>query len=194
MTRKFLNLFAVNDSGESQGSKEAKDEQGNEPALKSNLPPSSPDRQPEKPDGPPDLDELWRDFNNRLSSYFGAKDNANPLSRYAGYVVVILAFVLLWLGSGFYVVPEGRTGVIKTFGKDASPASEGFHWHQPWPIQSVELDPLPASASVAKPVEPVATAPAQSASAPKTAAPNGAPTARPEVKRDLLRSRDRESR
>ena len=132
---------------------------------------------------------LWRDFNNRLSSYFGAKENANPLSRYAGYVVVILAFVMLWLGSGFYVVPEGRTGVIKTFGKDATPASEGLHWHQPWPIQSVELDPLPASAIVAKPAEPVATP-----SAPSASAPNSTPTARPEVKRDLLRSRDRESR
>ena len=189
MTRKFLNLFAVNDSGESQGSKEAKDEQGNEQALKSNLPPSSPDRQPEKPDGPPDLDELWRDFNHRLSGYFGAKENANPFSRYAGYVVIVLALILLWLVSGFYLVPEGRTGVIKTFGKDASPVSEGLHWHQPWPIQSVELDPLPIQT---KPVE--AQVPTSPVNAPAVTTPSNTPLKDPDVKRDLLRSRDRESR
>ncbi|QWD87665.1 protease modulator HflK [Polynucleobacter paludilacus] len=194
MTRKFLNLFAVNDSGDSQGSKEAKDEQGNEQALKTNLPPSSPNRQPEKPDGPPDLDELWRDFNNRLSSYFGAKDNANPLSRYAGYVVILLAVIMLWLGSGFYVVPEGRTGVIKTFGKDASPASVGFHWHQPWPIQSMELDPLPASASQAESAEQAVTEATPNENVPKVMTPNSTTTASPDVKRDLLRSRDRDSR
>jgi len=189
MTRKFLNLFAVNDSGESQGSKEAKDEQGNEQTFKSNLPPSSPNRQPEKPDGPPDLDELWRDFNNRLSSYFGAKENANPFSRYAGYVVILLAVIMLWLGSGFYVVPEGRTGVIKTFGKDATPASEGLHWHQPWPIQSVELDPLPIQTPPAE-----AQVAAPPVSAPAATTPSNTPPIDPDVKRDLLRSRDRESR
>jgi len=194
MTRKFLNLFAVNDSGESQGSKEAKDEQGNEQTFKSNLPPSSPNRQPEKPDGPPDLDELWRDFNNRLSSYFGAKENVNPFSRYAGYVVILLAVIMLWLGSGFYVVPEGRTGVIKTFGKDATPASEGLHWHQPWPIQSMELDPLPASASLTQSADQALTAPTPSENAPKAMTPNSPTIASPDVKRDLLRSRDRDSR
>lgn len=189
MTRKFLNLFAVNDSGESQGSKEAKDEQGNEQTFKSNLPPSSPNRQPEKPDGPPDLDELWRDFNNRLSSYFGAKENVNPFSRYAGYVVILLAVIMLWLGSGFYVVPEGRTGVIKTFGKDATPASEGLHWHQPWPIQSLELDPLPIQTTPAE-----AQVAAPPVSAPAATTPSNTPPMDPDVKRDLLRSRDRESR
>ena len=27
----------------------------------------------QRPDGPPDLDELWRDFNRKLSGLFGGK-------------------------------------------------------------------------------------------------------------------------
>ncbi|EIM31538.1 Bacterial membrane protein [Leptothrix ochracea L12] len=32
-----------------------------------------------RPDGPPDLDDLWRDFNQKLGGLFGAKrDNTPP--------------------------------------------------------------------------------------------------------------------
>lgn len=88
MTRKFLDLFSVNDPGwgnshNSGGSKDAKDGQANEQAPKvdpgnGNQPvetqPNNPSTPPTaKPDGPPDLDELWRDFNDRLAGIFGGK-------------------------------------------------------------------------------------------------------------------------
>ncbi len=88
MTRKFLDLFSVNDPGwgnshNSGGSKDAKDGQANEQAPKAdpgngNQPaetqPNNPSTPPAaKPDGPPDLDELWRDFNDRLAGIFGGK-------------------------------------------------------------------------------------------------------------------------
>jgi len=88
MTRKFLDLFSVNDPGwgnshNSGGSKDAKDGQANEQAPKAdpgngNQPvetqPNNPSTPPTaKPDGPPDLDELWRDFNDRLAGIFGGK-------------------------------------------------------------------------------------------------------------------------
>ena len=85
MMRKFLDLFSVNDPGWSNshnnGSKNAQDGQGNEQAPKvdpeqnkppNQSPPQSP-QQPAKPDGPPDLDELWRDFNDRIAGLFGGK-------------------------------------------------------------------------------------------------------------------------
>ncbi|MBU3541213.1 FtsH protease activity modulator HflK [Polynucleobacter sp. UB-Tiil-W10] len=93
MTRKFLDLFSVNDPGwgnshNSAGSKDAKDGQGGEQAPKSDSetnkpvetqPGSQPTNQPtnpvNKPDGPPDLDELWRDFNDRIAGIFGGKKN-----------------------------------------------------------------------------------------------------------------------
>ncbi|WP_408634165.1 hypothetical protein [Polynucleobacter necessarius] len=85
MTRKFSDLFSVNDPGwgnsHNGGSKDAKDGQGNEqvpkidpPAGESNKPPvTQPGSQPNKPDGPPDLDELWRDFNDRIAGLFDGK-------------------------------------------------------------------------------------------------------------------------
>ena len=87
MTRKFLDLFSVNDPGwgnshNSSGSKDAKDGQGVDQAPKADpetnkpvqTPPTSqPGNQQTKPDGPPDLDELWRDFNDRIAGIFGGK-------------------------------------------------------------------------------------------------------------------------
>ena len=84
--RKFLGLFSVNDPGwgnshNTGGSKDAKDGQGNEQAPKVDpdtkpveAPPTNqPGNQQAKPDGPPDLDELWRDFNDRIAGIFGGK-------------------------------------------------------------------------------------------------------------------------
>ena len=89
MTRKFLDLFSVNDPGwgnshNANGSKDAKDGQGNDQAPKADpgngnqpadaQPKNSPVSPPAaKPDGPPDLDELWRDFNDRIAGIFGGK-------------------------------------------------------------------------------------------------------------------------
>lgn len=85
MTRKFLDFFSVNDPGwgnshNSGGSKDAKDGQGSEQAPQSDpdtnqpvetQPGKQPASQPSKPNGPPDLDELWRDFNDRIAGIFG---------------------------------------------------------------------------------------------------------------------------
>jgi len=91
MMRKFLELFSVNDPGwgnshNSGGSKDAKDGQGSDQAPKAdpetnrpvetqpgNQPTGQPTTPVNKPDGPPDLDELWRDFNDRIAGIFGGK-------------------------------------------------------------------------------------------------------------------------
>ena len=82
MMRKFTGLFSVNDPGwgnsHNAGSKDAKDGQGNEQAPKvdpDNSKPveTQPTQQPTKPSGPPDLDELWRDFNDRIAGIFGGQ-------------------------------------------------------------------------------------------------------------------------
>ncbi|MDP3616749.1 MAG: protease modulator HflK N-terminal domain-containing protein, partial [Rhodoferax sp.] len=78
--------------------------------------------------GPPDLDELWRDFNRRLGGLFGGLKNAGrggaggtgsgggfqPDMKSTGIGVgLILAVVLLiWLGTGFFIVQEGQQAVI----------------------------------------------------------------------------------
>ena len=80
--RKFLGLFSVNDpnwgNSANGGSKDAKDGQGSDQAPKvdpeqTNQPVDKPTGQQTKPDGPPDLDELWRDFNDRIAGILGGK-------------------------------------------------------------------------------------------------------------------------
>ncbi len=104
-------------------------------------------------DGPPDLDELWRDFNRRLSGLFGrggrgspppgdggGDDNFEPDMKSAGIGVgLIVAIVaLIWLGSGFFIVQEGQQAVVMTFGRYSHTVGAGFQWRMPYPFQSHE--------------------------------------------------------
>ena len=124
------------------------------------------DRQPPKPpsrpqgpnQGPPDLDELWRDFNRKLGNLFGgAKNGGNrdgfggggnkggggfqPDMKNAGIGVGLIAAVvaLIWLGTGFFIVQEGQQAVITQFGKYRSTVGAGFNWRLPYPIQRHEI-------------------------------------------------------
>ncbi len=108
---------------------------------------------PQRQDGPPDLDELWRDFNQKLNNLFGGKRGGNGNRGGGGNgsgsnmkgagigVGLILGLVaLLWLGSGFYIVPEGKTSIILQFGKyKAMTTNAGFLWRLPYPIESHEI-------------------------------------------------------
>src|SRR5690348_2444499 len=98
--------------------------------------------------GPPDLDELWRNFNRRLGEMFrrrgrGAGDepprppSARGIGGGAGALIVLVLAV--WLASGFYIVVEGQRGVVLTFGRFAKETSSGLNWRLPWPIQSHEI-------------------------------------------------------
>lgn len=100
-------------------------------------------------DGPPDLDELFRKFNEKLGNLFGGKrgntppsGNGGPSMRQLGGGAGLIAFLVLgvWLASGFYIVQEGRRGVELTFGKyRGSTTPPGARWHWPYPIESVEV-------------------------------------------------------
>ncbi len=114
---------------------------------------------PQRPggqDGPPDLDELWRDFNKRLNGLFGKRSGGGsgrgngggpsgggmrPDAKGAGIgaLAVLGAAALIWLGSGFYIVNEGQAGVVTTFGRYTETTPAGFRWRAPWPIQSHEV-------------------------------------------------------
>jgi len=105
------------------------------------------DRRPPN-EGPPDLDQMWRDFNARLSRFFNGKGSGDsggggfkPDMRGAGIgaAVVAAVIVLLWAASGYFIVPEGQTAVVLTFGKYSHSTPAGFNWRWPYPIQSHEL-------------------------------------------------------
>ena len=102
--------------------------------------------------GPPDLDELWKKFNQRLNGLFGRKGGGaggeEPPRRLGGGpefsipggagLVVALA-VLVWLASGFYIVDAGERGVVLRFGKYAETTQPGPRWHLPYPVETVEV-------------------------------------------------------
>ncbi|MDW8336905.1 MAG: FtsH protease activity modulator HflK [Tepidimonas sp.] len=103
---------------------------------------------------PPDLDELWRDFNRKLGGLFGGRGGRGdggrggwgdePLRRPdpkgAGIGIGLIAgvAVLIWLGTGFFVVQEGQQAVITQFGRYHSTVGAGFNWRLPYPIQRHE--------------------------------------------------------
>jgi membrane protease subunit HflK len=104
-------------------------------------------------EGPPDLEQIWRDFNQRLNAFFGQKNrpdnggNGNgsggglrPDMKGAGITVGVVAgiAVLIWLASGSFIVQEGQTGVVLTFGKYSHTTPAGFNWRWPYPFQSDE--------------------------------------------------------
>lgn len=103
--------------------------------------------------GPPDLEEVWRDFNRRLSGAFGMKggrgnggsgggDGGIPVSprQLGGGIVLVAAVVaLLWLGSGFYTVDASQRAVVLRFGKFKETTTEGLQWRLPYPFETHEL-------------------------------------------------------
>jgi len=97
--------------------------------------------------GPPDLDELWRNFNRRLGELFGRRRGseppAGPSSRQfgGGAMLLVLLVIAVWLASGFYIVDAGSRGVVLTFGRYSKETDlgAGLQWRLPWPIQSHEL-------------------------------------------------------
>ena len=98
--------------------------------------------------GPPDLDELWRDFNRKLGGLFGGggqggrgggmgRPDRNGAGIGVGLILGIV--VLIWLGTGFFIVQEGQQAVITQFGKYKATVGAGFNWRLPYPIQRHEL-------------------------------------------------------
>ena len=96
--------------------------------------------------GPPDLDELWRAFNRKLSELLGGRRSGSeppppPSNARIGGGAGIIAGVILaiWLASGFYVVDAASRAIVLTFGKFSGLTEPGLSWRLPWPIQSHEL-------------------------------------------------------
>jgi membrane protease subunit HflK len=98
--------------------------------------------------GPPDLEEIWRNVNRRLNTIFGRKepeggDGGPPPTKSSfpigGAGMLGALVVVIWLASGFYIVDEGRRGVVTRFGKYTETTTPGPRWHLPFPIEAVEV-------------------------------------------------------
>src|SRR5687768_5873186 len=101
--------------------------------------------------GPPDLDQLWRNFNKKLKNLLkrkgGGRDGsgggegggAPSPKRYGGGIGLLAGLLLLlWVASGFYIVNEGQRGIVLRFGKYVESTQAGLRWHLPYPVEVVE--------------------------------------------------------
>ena len=107
-------------------------------------------------DGPPDLDELWRDFNRKLGGLFGGKGGGNPppqrgglpgsgggfqpdmKSAGIGVGLIAAVVVLVWAGSGVFIVQEGQQAVVTSFGRYSQTRDAGLQFRWPYPFQAHE--------------------------------------------------------
>ena len=109
-----------------------------------------PNNQNNNNDGPPDLDQLWRDFNARLNRLFnkrgngsggnGGGDGFRPDARGIGLTATVVGAIaaLIWLASGAFIVQDGQVGIVTTFGKLSHTTQAGFNWRWPAPFQAHE--------------------------------------------------------
>jgi len=97
--------------------------------------------------GPPDLEEILRKLNQKLSSMMGGRRGNSGQSNGGGasqgfgpglgLIAVIVA--LIWVASGFYIVDASQRGVVLRFGKKIEVTEAGPRWHLPFPIETVEV-------------------------------------------------------
>ena len=62
-----------------------------------------------------------------------------PKAGGKGLTFAVVAALALWGATGFYIVPEGQSGIVTTFGKYTQTTMPGFRWHMPWPVQSADI-------------------------------------------------------
>lgn len=155
LPERLRGMFNLNDPRWGRGEDNNAGEGEQRPDSDRPTPPPSSHHQPPRGQNnqagqPPDLDELWRDLNRKLSGLFGGKPPQGPRGgngmqppemKGAGIGVGVIAgiAVLIWLGTGFFIVQEGQQAVITQFGKYHSTVGAGFNWRVPYPVQNHEL-------------------------------------------------------
>ena len=98
--------------------------------------------------GPPDLDEVLRNLQKKLSAIFGGKGDGGGASNKSagsgqgesgafGYLILIVAG--LWLATGIYSNDAAERGVISRFGTYNRTVGDGAGIHLPWPIETMQV-------------------------------------------------------
>ncbi len=72
-----------------------------------------------KDQGPPDLDELFKDLGNRFNGLFGGKGGNQGGTSKGGFGVglILIVAIVIWFLSGWYTLREAESGVVLRFGQ-----------------------------------------------------------------------------
>lgn len=99
--------------------------------------------------GPPDLDEIVRKLQERVSGLLGGvkrpgggggvSTGGGP--NLSGKVIGVIAAILFvgWMFTGIYIVDPAERGVVTRFGAYVKMTEPGPHWHIPWPVEAVRV-------------------------------------------------------
>jgi modulator of FtsH protease HflK len=114
------------------------------------MPPNDPQWGKKNNDGPPDLDEILRKLQQKIAGLLGFRPRPGDgpargggpgmgMALGGGAIFVVFLIIAVWLASGFYIVDEGRRGVVLRLGRYLETTTPGPRWHIPYPIESVEI-------------------------------------------------------
>lgn len=103
-----------------------------------------------KNDGPPDLDQIIKKFNEKIAGLFGQKPTGNNnggggfnapsgAAMGGGFAIAAVIALAVWLATGFYIVEEGSRGIELRLGKYSQTTAPGPHLHWPYPFEKVEI-------------------------------------------------------
>jgi len=105
-----------------------------------------------KDQGPPELDELFKDLGNRFNGLFGGKPSSKTGGGKGGMGLSLILGVAIgiWFLSGWYTLREAERGVVLTFGEYSGLQEPGLRFNPTFidkviPIDVQTIRTLPAS-------------------------------------------------
>lgn len=92
--------------------------------------------------GPPDLDEALKKFQDKLNSMLGGRGGkkggaggkgggGKPRNAFTLPGLLIVVALAIWAASGFYLVDQSERGVVLRFGKFQEVVTPGLQWNPP---------------------------------------------------------------
>src|SRR3569833_2335267 len=73
---------------------------------------------------PPDFEQMLRRGQDRMRNWL-----PGGMGSGRGLALIVLALLVVWAGTGFYVVNPGQVGVNILFGRYKSQTEPGWHWY-----------------------------------------------------------------
>lgn len=92
--------------------------------------------------GPPDLDELVKKMQDKVSGLFKGKASGGgggKRSSAGAFGVIALLALGIWGLSGIYIIDPAERGVVLRFGQYVDTTQPGPHWHLPYPFETVRI-------------------------------------------------------
>ena len=84
-------------------------------------------------EGPPDLDEVMKNFSHKINRLFGKKGGEGDKGSaekfgFFGLGFIVIIIVLIWALSGIFIVAPAEKAVVLRFGKYTKTLDPGIHW------------------------------------------------------------------